>query len=93
MAKSVMEVAFSTTKCVSERVGSDAGRYCCALAVLLAGRHTLHEDDRHSMQQLALVGGFGAIGPLMGVVMGAAKGADGREVSERLKAAIQQVLS
>ena len=37
--------------------------------------------------------GFGAIGPLMGVVMGAAKGADGREVSERLKAAIQQVLS
>ena len=36
--------------------------------------------------------GFGAIGPLMGVVMGAAKGADGREVSERLKAAIQQVL-
>ncbi|MCH1411717.1 MAG: hypothetical protein L7U48_06510, partial [Candidatus Poseidoniaceae archaeon] len=37
--------------------------------------------------------GFGAIGPLMGVVMGAAKGADGREVSDRLKAAIQQVLS
>ena len=37
--------------------------------------------------------GFGAIGPLMGVVMSAAKGADGREVSDRLKAAIQQVLS
>ena len=37
--------------------------------------------------------GLGAIGPLMGLVMAEAKGADGREVSELLKAEIQRVLA
>ena len=36
--------------------------------------------------------GMGAMGPLMGVVMQAAGGADGKEVSALLKAAIQAVL-
>jgi glutamyl-tRNA(Gln) amidotransferase subunit E len=36
--------------------------------------------------------GMGAMGPLMGVVMQAAGGADGKEVSRLLKAAIQAVL-
>ncbi len=36
--------------------------------------------------------GMGAMGPLMGVVMQAAVGADGKEVSALLRAAIQSVL-
>ena len=36
--------------------------------------------------------GMGAIGPLMGVVMQAARGADGKEVSSLLKAAIQAAM-
>ena len=36
--------------------------------------------------------GMGAMGPLMGVVMQAAGGADGKEVSALLKAAIQSAL-
>ena len=36
--------------------------------------------------------GMGAMGPLMGVVMQAAGGADGKEVSALLRAAIQAVL-
>lgn len=35
---------------------------------------------------------MGAMGPLMGVVMQAAGGADGKEVSALLKAAIQSAL-
>ena len=36
--------------------------------------------------------GMGAMGPLMGIVMQAAGGADGKEVSALLRAAIQAVL-
>jgi len=36
--------------------------------------------------------GMGAMGPLMGTVMQAAGGADGKEVSALLRAAIQAVL-
>ena len=36
--------------------------------------------------------GMGAVGPLMGVVMKAARGADGKEVSALLKAAIQAAM-
>jgi glutamyl-tRNA(Gln) amidotransferase subunit E len=36
--------------------------------------------------------GMGAMGPLMGVVMQAAGGADGKEVSALLRAAIQSVM-
>ncbi len=36
--------------------------------------------------------GMGAMGPLMGIVMQAAGGADGKEVSALLRAAIQAIL-